>query len=145
MLVLILAPVELPARIGPQFVESAIERIVETEGTVALPLGETDEVALNKVAVLVPQLGIEQAAQVGGAPRVAASHVRLEVERVAGKVTGVVHVDEDLLLRHGTPEVFQIVLPALERGGQVAADGSTVRKHREVPSAGIVGLLRADL
>ena len=80
---LILAPVELPAGVGTQLVEAAIERVVEDERACALSVLQLNQMPLQHVALLVPQLGVEQLAEVGQPASIAAADIGLEVERIA--------------------------------------------------------------
>ena len=116
--VLIFAPVQLPTGVGSQFIEAAVERIGQDEGTCSLTVLQLHQTTLQHVAFLVPEFGIEQLAQVRQLPGVAPAHVDLEVKRIAGKVAGIVQVQEDLLLRDVTTEEFQVLLPTLQRRWQ---------------------------
>ena len=121
------APVELPARVGPQLVVAAIERVAEHERAMHLSALQLQLLPLHEVAVLVQQLGIEHAADAAGRPGVRAPHVSLVVDGVAQEVARVVHVHENLFLGNGLAELPEAVGPAIERGrsllGKATADG----------------------
>ena len=97
----IFAPVELPAGIGPQFIESAVEGGVgrKPEETVALPAYHLQHLPLHQIAVVVEQFGIQNTAPVGGKPAPRLAQIGLEPDGVTQIIAGVVHVDVHLFLR----------------------------------------------
>lgn len=119
------SPVELPAGIGPQFVEAGIERVGQREGAVGLPGSQPQHLPLHQVAVLVEELHMEHFAQVGGEQTVGTQHIGFVIDGVPQVVTDVVHVDEHLLLGHATAEAREAVgedgqgvgLPGIGGGG----------------------------
>ena len=126
------APVELPARVGPQLVVAAIEGVGQYEGAMRLSALKLQLLALHEVAVLVQQLGIEDTADAARCACVCAAHVSLVVDGVAQKVAGVVRVNEDLFLRNGLAELPEPVGPAFERGGSRLSKSTEKRKNETV-------------
>ena len=110
-------PVELPAGIGPQFVESAVERVGEAERAVPLSVLHLQQLSLHQIAVLIEQLRIQYAAYLAGCACVGAPEVGLVVDGIAQIVAGVVHVDEDLFLWQGLSEFLQPFGPPFQCGG----------------------------
>ena len=111
------SPVELPARVGPQLVVAAVERVLQDEAPMHLAVLQFKLLALHEVAVLIEQLSVKHAAQPAWRPRIAAADVGLVINGIAQEITCVVHVDEDLFLRDSLAECLQPLSPALERRG----------------------------
>ena len=76
---LVLSPVELPTGVGAQFVKTTVERIVENKGACSLSVFQFYQMAFQHVALLIPELGVKQLAEVGELACVAAPDVSLEV------------------------------------------------------------------
>ena len=110
-------PVELPPRVGTQFVVASVERVLQDETAVSLTAMQLQLLPLHEITVLVQQLSIEHSAQTTRCAGVAATHIRLIIKGVAQEITGIVHVDEDLFLRQGLAKLVQAVSPAVERSG----------------------------
>ena len=102
MLALEASPIELPTGIGPELVEAGILYLsVEGEESLAMTLLHLDEFALYQVPFLPEKFHIEHAAHVGRPVCIGPPQVGREPNGIAKLVAGVVHVDEDLLLRNG--------------------------------------------
>ncbi|MBQ7427614.1 MAG: hypothetical protein IJV20_10260 [Prevotella sp.] len=104
-----LSPVQLPAGICPQFVVTAIERVIELEESLSSPLLHLHNLPLHQVSVMVPQLGVEHAADLRGPVRVRLSRICREPDGVPQEIARVVHVHEHLLLRDPLAEEAEAV------------------------------------
>ena len=115
MVVLENAPVQLPAGIGPQFVEPAVLNLmVQGKEAVAPSFLHLYKFALHQIAVVVQQLHIQHTADVR---RLAGSRflqIGREPDGVALKIAGVVHVNINLLLRNGLAENVKAFYQRLE-------------------------------
>ena len=99
-----LSPVQLPSGVGPQLEESRVEGVGQCEESAAPSVAHLHQLALHEESVVVPQFGIQHAADSARASAVGAPCVGREPEGVAQEVASVVHVHVHLLLRHALPE-----------------------------------------
>ena len=111
------APIELPTCIGPQFIVTAIECVLQHEAAMRLTVLQFKLLATDEVTILIQQLGIEDTADTARRPCVAAADVSLVVDGVAQEVACVVHVNKNLFLRNRLAELFKPVCPTFECGG----------------------------
>ena len=95
---LVFSPVELPPGVGTQLVKAAVERIVEYKRACSLSVFKFNQMSFQHVTFLVPKLGIEQLAEVGQLTCITSADVCLEVECIACKVAGIVHVYKHFFL-----------------------------------------------
>ena len=131
------SPVELPTGVGPELVEAGVlDLSVQGEESLAAPLFHPDEFALYHVPLLPEELHIEHAAHVGRTARIGAAQVGREPDCIAKLVAGVVHVDEDLLLRNGPAKgrlpLGKLVEPRLlsmGKDGRQAKEEKNLRVH----------------
>ena len=115
VVVLGLAPIELPARVGAQLEIARVERVGQSEEAVATAVDHLHELTLDEVAVVVPQFAIEHSADAAWHILIGAPRVGREPYCVAQEIRGVVHVHVHLLLRYGLPETPEAVGQALQR------------------------------
>ena len=102
MIMLENTPVQLPAGIGPQFVESAVlNLVVQGKEAVAPSFLHLNKLALHQIAVVVQQLHIQHTADVRWLAGSRFLQIGREPDGVALKIAGIVHVNIDLLLRNG--------------------------------------------
>ena len=99
MLALITAPIELPARIGSQFIIAGIGRIGKAERAVAHAVSQAQRLPFHQIAILVEEFGIKHTADVRGRHLAVSEHIRLVPDGVAQEVAVVVHVYRHYLLR----------------------------------------------
>ena len=108
MFVLEHAPVQLPSRIGTQFVETGIHAIfVQGEESVSAAVLNFNLLALQHITVVVPQFGIQDTAYVRRLVCVGLARVGLEPNGVSQHIGRVVHVQIDLFLRNHFSELVE--------------------------------------
>ena len=121
------APVQLPPRISPQLVETAVERVGQREVTVSATVLHLHELALHEEAVLVQEFHIQHTTHIRGGTFVSAASEDAVPDGVPKEIAGVVHVHEHLLLREALAEAREPVSPPLNRGGR----RSSLRRHQQ--------------
>ena len=104
-----LTPIELPAGVGAQLEVAGVKGVGQGEESVTTPILHLHKLTLDEVAVVVPELAVEHAADAAGAVFVGAAGVGGKPDGVAEEIGGVVHVDEDLLLRYRLSEAGEAV------------------------------------
>ena len=96
---LMLSPVELPARIGSQFIIAGIGRIGKAERAAAHAVSQAQRLPFHQVAILVEEFGIKHTTDVRGRHLAVSEHIRLVPDGVTQEVAVVVHVYRHYLLR----------------------------------------------
>ena len=116
--------VEHPARIGPQLVVAAVERVAQGELSAGVARGTDDNpLALHQQPVGREQLYIEQTAHVRGPQVVGTHHVGLVPQGVAHEVALIVGVYIYLLLHLGRTAPLQGLAERVETAGSTSRQG----------------------
>ena len=109
------APVELPSRVGPQFVVAPVERVLQGKAAMSLSALQLQLLSLHEIAVLIQQFGIEHSADSAWRASVTPADVCLVVNGVAKEIASIIHVDIDLFLRNRLAKPVETVGPSVER------------------------------
>ena len=94
-----LSPVELPTGVGPKFEVSRIQSVWQGEKPAAPSVAHLHQLAFYEEPVVVPQLGVQHAADLARPTAVRPAGKRREPDRIAQEVASIVHLHEHLLLR----------------------------------------------